>query len=148
MTRVEPVEAAGPELEDAVRRLLPQLTSVRPPPGGAELAALLADPAVTLLAALGDGEVVGLALVAVYTKLEGVTARLEDVVVDAAARGRGAGAALVTAAIAVARRRGARELELSTGPWREAANRLYPRLGFRLRETNVYTLTLARPQTT
>ncbi|HEY7200888.1 MAG TPA: GNAT family N-acetyltransferase [Candidatus Dormibacteraeota bacterium] len=142
MTSVDRVAATSPELEAAVARLLPQLTAERPPPSRAELAALVADPGVTLLVARHDGAIVGLAMVAVFPKLTGLASRLEDVVVDAAARGRGAGAALVTEALAVARERGARGMELTSGPWREAANRLYPRLGFRLRGTNVYSIDL------
>jgi GNAT superfamily N-acetyltransferase len=106
------------------------------------LAAALADPAVTVLAAWEGAAVVGVALMAVYRKLSGVEARLEDVVVDEAARGAGTGAALVRAAIEVARTRGATHLELTTSPRREAANRLYGRLGFVRRETNVYRLDL------
>jgi GNAT superfamily N-acetyltransferase len=142
VTTVEPVAAAGPELEEAARRLVPQLMTSRPVPVARDLAALLADPAVTVLAARRDGAIVGLALVVVFPRLSGVVARLEDVVVDAAARGAGVGAALVTAAVAVARERGATSMELTTGPWRQAANRLYPRLGFRRRDTNVYALDL------
>jgi GNAT superfamily N-acetyltransferase len=86
--------------------------------------------------------VVGLALVAVYARLTGVEGRLEDVVVDGSHRGAGVGRALVEAAIEVARARGASHLELTSGPGREAANRLYRRLGFRPRETSVYRLAL------
>ena len=138
MIAVERVASCDPALVEAVARLLPQLSPDRAPPDLAALEALIADPQATLLAARSDGAVVGMATIAVYRKLTHVTARLEDVVVDEAARGRGVGAALVTAAIEEARRLGGRELELTTGPWREAANRLYPRLGFRRRETSVY----------
>lgn len=139
---VEAVRAYAPELAEAAGRLLPQLSPDRPPPGAAGLEHLLADPDATLLAARSGGTIVGLAVVAVHRKLTHRTAWLEDVVVDAAFRGRGAGTALVTAAIEEARRLGALELELTTGPGREAANRLYPRLGFQLRTTNVYRLGL------
>jgi len=135
---VEPVRVYGPELVEAAARLLPQLSPDRVPPDRAALEELLADPTATLLAARRDGAVVGIAVVAVHRKLTHRTAWLEDVVVDEAERGRGVGEALVRAAIEEARRQGAPELELTTGPWREAANRLYPRLGFRRRETNVY----------
>jgi GNAT superfamily N-acetyltransferase len=136
---VERVAAADAEIQEAVGRLLPQLTQG---PLAVAPAALLADPAVTLLAARRDGALVGMATVAVFAKLTGWTARLEDVVVDEAARGTGAGEALVRAAVAVARDRGASRMELTSGPWREAANRLYARLGFARRETNVYSLDL------
>ena len=63
---------------------------------------------------------------------------MEDVVVDAGARGQGAGLALVEAAVAHAQALGARTVDLTSRPSREAANRLYRRAGFEPRETNVY----------
>ena len=74
----------------------------------------------------------------------GVRAWIEDVVVDEAARGQGAGQSLVVAAIEHAQKIGARTVDLTSRPSREAANRLYQRAGFQLRETNVYRVTLEK----
>ena len=137
MIIVEPVRAWSQDLQDATARLLPQLAP-RTPPDRVALEELLADPHATLLAARDGGETVGIALVAMHRKLTHLTARLEDVVVDEPARGQGVGAALVAAAIEEARQRGAPEIELHTSPRREAANRLYPRMGFRPYHSNVY----------
>jgi len=71
-----------------------------------------------------------------------VKARIEDVVVDERARGRGVGEALIGECINVARQRGAQLVELQSARRREAANRLYPRLGFELRESNLYRMKL------
>ena len=143
MITVEPVRAWSRDLEDATARLLPQLSPSRTPPGRAELEELLADPLATLLAARSGADFVGIAVLAMHRRLTHLTARLEDVVVDEPARGRGVGEALVRAAIDEARRRGAPEIELRSSPWREAANRLYPRLGFRPYNSNVYVLDLS-----
>jgi len=70
----------------------------------------------------------------------GVRAWIEDVVVDEAARGRGVGEALNRVAIQRAHDAGARTVDLTSRPSREAANRLYSRLGFEQRDTNVYRL--------
>ena len=51
------------------------------------------------------------------------------------------GRALVEAAVAHAATLGARTVDLTSRPSREAANRLYQRAGFHLRETNVYRFT-------
>ncbi|MDA2952979.1 MAG: GNAT family N-acetyltransferase, partial [Actinomycetota bacterium] len=67
---------------------------------------------------------------------------IEDVVVDADARGKGVGEALNTFALAEAKRQGSITVDLTSRPSREAANRLYQRLGFKERETNVYRFTL------
>ena len=86
--------------------------------------------------------VLGTLTLAVFRIPTGVRAWIEDVVVDEAARGRGIGEALTLHAVDVAREAGARSVELTSRPTREAANRLYRRLGFEERETNVLRLSL------
>ncbi len=68
----------------------------------------------------------------------GMRAWIEDVVVDEAARGQGVGEALNREALRLAKERGAITVDLTSRPSREAANRMYQRLGFTQRETNVY----------
>ena len=57
---------------------------------------------------------------------------------DDEARGRGIGEALTREAMRLAAVAGVRSVELTSAPGREAANRLYRRLGFEQRATNVY----------
>jgi ribosomal protein S18 acetylase RimI-like enzyme len=80
---------------------------------------------------------------AVFRIPTGVRAWIEDVAVDTEARGKGIGEALTREAVRLAAARGARTIELTSRPSREAANRLYRRLGFELRETNVYRYTIS-----
>src|SRR5262245_39111901 len=106
---------------------------------------ILAAPSTTVLLArdLRAGRrIVGMLTLVVFRIPTGVRAWIEDVVVDEAARGRGVGEALTLAAVELARSAGARSVELTSRPTREAANRLYRRLGFEERETNVLRLTL------
>ena len=132
---LEHLDAADAE---AIRRILPQLSSGAPPDDDA-LARIVAAPATTLFVARdGAGTVIGTLTLAVFAIPTGVRAIIEDVVVDGAARGHGVGAALVEAALASAAARGARTVDLTSRPSRGAANRLYERLGFARRETNVY----------
>lgn len=65
-------------------------------------------------------------------------------VVGAGVRGRGVGEALVRAALDVGREQGAQvaELQSGRGEGRAAAHRLYERLGFRVRETDVLRIVL------
>jgi ribosomal protein S18 acetylase RimI-like enzyme len=63
---------------------------------------------------------------------------IHDVVVDEAARGKGVGEALTREAQRIAVEAGADSIRLSTRPHREAAHRLYERLGFEPVETDVY----------
>ena len=84
------------------------------------------------------GTILGMLSLATFAIPTGVRAWVEDVVVDAGTRGMGAGQQLVEAAVAHAQKIGARTVDLTSRPSREAANRLYRRCGFELRETNVY----------
>jgi len=144
MVSIEEVGQATEALHAAMARLLPQLNSTLPLPSMKRLQAMMDDPDVTLLLARDGDSIVGTATVIVYTTPFWLKARLDEVVVDASARGKGVGEALVNACLDVARRRGAQvaELQSGRGEAREAANRLYRRLGFQLRDTNVYRLVL------
>jgi len=142
VVRIEAATEASPQVHAALARLLPQLNAVLPVPTMERLRAIVADPAVTLLLARDGDEIVGTATVIVYTTPFWVKARIDDVVVDEAARGKGVGEALVNACLDIARTRGAQVAELQSGVQRDAANRLYPRMGFKRRESNLYRLQL------
>ncbi len=126
------------ELVDAFQRLIPQLSSSSPPPSAAELDALVSSPDTVLFLARVEGRILGSLTLAFYRIPTGLKAWIEDVVVDADARGHGVGAELNLAALAEAKSRGAKDVSLTSRPSREAANRLYQRIGFEARETNVY----------
>ena len=134
-----------PDLREAFDRLVPQLSSSNPPPTDDELRHIIASPASILLVARDDadgGRVLGSLTLVVFPIPTGIRAWIEDVVVDEAARGRGVGEALNRAALDRARAEGAKTVDLTSRPSREAANRLYQRLGFVPRETNIYRFTL------
>lgn len=140
---VREATAVTPELVAAFERLVPQLSRSNPPPSRAELADIVAAPATVLLVAEdGDGTILGSLTLALFRIPTGLRAWIEDVVVDEAARGRGVGEALNRAAIDRARAAGARTVDLTSRPSRDAANRLYRRLGFHQRDTNVLRLDL------
>ena len=131
------------ELVDAFATLIPQLSSSSPPTSRADLEAIVGSEADTLFVARdGDGRIVGTLTLAVFPVPTGVRAWIEDVVVDDSARGSGVGDALVDAAVAKAGAAGAKTVDLTSRPSREAANRLYVRKGFELRTTNVYRFSL------
>jgi ribosomal protein S18 acetylase RimI-like enzyme len=141
--RVEAASELSDELVDAFARLLPQLSARSPVPGRSELARLLESPATMVLLARDGDAIVGTLTLALFPIPTGLRAWIEDVVVDEEARGRGAGEALTREAIRLASAAGARAIDLTSRPEREAANRLYERLGFRRRETNVYRFDVA-----
>jgi ribosomal protein S18 acetylase RimI-like enzyme len=127
------------ELVEAFARLIPQLSSSSPPPTRDQLADIVASEASILFVARDpSGRIIGSLTLAVFRIPTGLLAWIEDVVVDEALRGSGAGAALVQAAQDRAAEVGAKTVDLTSRPSREAANRLYVRMGFELRTTNVY----------
>ncbi|MHB8219407.1 MAG: GNAT family N-acetyltransferase [Acidimicrobiales bacterium] len=136
---VEEVRAVDDELMVAMRRLVPQLSSSAPEVTLAHLEGLVRTPATTLLVARDTGgAIVGSLTLAMFRIPSGLRAWIEDVVVDGRVRGKGVGAALVGSALGIARGAGARTVDLTSRPERESANRLYVRLGFAPRPTNVY----------
>ena len=134
--------AVTDELVEAMQRLIPQLSSSNPPPGRAELEEIVASPATTLFVARHRGSIVGALTLVAFRIPTGVRTRIEDVVVDETLRGQRVGELLSEAALTEARRLGARSTDLTSRPSRQAANRLYARMGFERRESNVYRYTL------
>jgi ribosomal protein S18 acetylase RimI-like enzyme len=137
---VEVARAVDDELVEALRRLVPQLSAAPPPDDGA-IRRLVDTPGVHLLLARADGRIVGMLTLATFPTPTRLRAVIEDVVVDSAARGHGAGTALLGEAARIAGEAGAPWMDLTSRPVREAANRLYRSFGFQLRETNAYRLT-------
>jgi ribosomal protein S18 acetylase RimI-like enzyme len=135
---VDEAVAVTDELVAAFARLVPQLSRSSPVPGEAELAEIVASPATVLLVARQAGAIVGSLTLVLFRIPTGVRAWIEDVVVDESARGQGVGEALSRRAIDLAASAGARTVDLTSRPSREAANRLYRRIGFEQRDTNVY----------
>jgi len=135
--RIEQAREATDELREAIHRLLPQLTEARTPPTLEELAETVTSQTM-LVARDESGAIVGTATFIRYRVSSGLKGRLEDVIVDSSARGQGVGEALVLEVLRLANEAQVLMLELTSMPYRESANRLYKRLGFVRKPTNVY----------
>lgn len=129
---------ATAELVDALNHLVPQLSSSAGVLTLGDVEELIESSATLLFVATSDGATVGTLTLVTFPIPSGRRAWIEDVIVDEASRGRGVGEALTMAALAEARRRGVRTVDLTSRPSRRAANALYQKLGFEKRETNVY----------
>ena len=140
--RIETVEKADPALLPALQSLLPQLNPQLPPLTMERLQAVVDDPSTTLLVVRDGDDVIATAALILFTTPAYTKARIEDVVVDEGVRGRGVGEKLVRRCVELARERGAQVVELQSARHREVANRLYSRLGFELRDSNLYRLNL------
>jgi ribosomal protein S18 acetylase RimI-like enzyme len=142
---IEEASEVTAELVDAVARLLP-LLSTSAPPSARALEEMVTSPATTLFIARDglSGPIVGTLTLAVFRIPSGTRAWIEDVIVSDTVQGRGCGEVLTRAALEAAAAAGARTVDLTSRPHREAANRLYQKLGFKVRETNVYRYELGR----
>jgi ribosomal protein S18 acetylase RimI-like enzyme len=135
------VTAVTDEVIEAFERLLPQLKPSFPPLSRREMEVLVSSTSsILLLVRYPDDSspILGILTLIVYRVPTGIRARVEDVVVDEATRGKGIGEALIRHALSMAREAGADGVALTSNPKREAANRLYQRLGFKPWQTNLY----------
>ena len=140
--QIEIANEATDELVAGLNQLMPQLSANATTLTTTDVEALVGFPSTTVFIAREAGRIVGSLTLVVFPIPTGLRAWIEDVVVDESARGAGVGEALTNAAIVESRRRQVRSIDLTTRPSREDANRLYARLGFELRETNVYRLNI------
>lgn len=86
-----------------------------------------------------ETEPIGALILATFPCATGLRSHVEDVVVDEAWRKQGVATALLKEAIRCAREEfQVRTIDLTSRQEREAANRLYAKLGFVQRDTNVY----------
>ena len=140
--QIEIASRVTDELLDALTRLIPQLKISSPRLTRDDVAALVSSDSVSLLTARANADasapIVGMLTLIVYRVPTGVRARIEDVVVDESVRGRGVAVELVRRALEIAREKGADGVALTSNPRREAANKLYQKVGFKKWETNVY----------
>ncbi len=126
------------ELIEAMGRLVPQLSRSNPPPSPDALAEIVESDSSLLFMAKDHTGVLGTLTLILFRIPTGLRAWIEDVIVDEEARGKGVGRILNEAAIQHALHQGAITVDLTSRPSREAANRLYARIGFVQRDTNVY----------
>ncbi len=142
MITIHEVSHVDDELVEAFARLIPQLSSSNPPPDAAMLETIVSSDASHLLIARTEaGTIVGSMTLVLFPIPTAVRAWIEDVVVDGDARGMGVGQLINERAVEMAREAGAKTVDLTSRPSREAANRLYQRMGFTERDTNVYRYT-------
>ncbi|HZD72514.1 MAG TPA: GNAT family N-acetyltransferase [Actinomycetota bacterium] len=135
---IEVARRADDALAAALARLIPQLSSSSTVPDRDQLRRIVEFAGNRLLIARDGDAIVGMLTLVTFPIPTGVRARIEDVVVDEAARGRGIGEALTREALRLAESAGARSVDLTSRPSREDAIRLYRRLGFQERLSRVY----------
>ena len=143
MIEIKRVESIDPELLEGIQNLFPQLTQFSPIPDEDQLRQIINSDSTTIWVAKdNDQTILGMLNLTIYRTTTGVHAWIEDVVVDQAARRQGIAARMTLAAIDHSRNKGAKAINLTSRPAREAANLLYLKLGFTKVETNLYRMKL------
>ena len=122
----------------SVNHLLPQLSRSARMITLDRLQTLVSSDCSRLYLAKEGDHIHGMLSLVVFPIPTGTKAWVEDVVVDGGARGKGVGKSLMRHAMDEARRLGAKAVDLTSRPSREAGNKLYQSLGFQVRQTNVY----------
>ncbi len=140
--RIERITAINEKTVESFNRLIPQLVGRDDFPSLNDLEDIIKSDNIHLLVAIEEEEILGSLAIAMYRIPTGKKAIIEDVVVDAQARGKGVASKLMQRAIETARENGARKIELTSNPTRVAANKLYANLSFKVRDTNFYRLDL------
>ena len=142
MTEIVEVKDFIPAYTDAVRKLLEQLTNRPVKLTRTTLRKIISQENTHLFFLLADQEIAGMLTVGIYHSPTGGKAWIEDVVVDEKYRGQGLSKQLATHAVRFVKEQGIPLIMLTSNPTRIAANKLYQKLGFEQKQTNVYRMNL------
>lgn len=134
------LEVVTDDIVEAFGKLIPQLVNDRPAPTKEQLESVVSSDNSLVFIARQAGRIIGTFSMVVYRIPTGIKASVEDVVADSSVRGKGVGEAMLRYAAKYAANMGVSKLDLTSKPSRIAANSLYRKIGFELRETNVYRL--------
>lgn len=139
---ISEVTVYSEKIHNAINSLLPQLTSRKIELSEKQLSKIIKSQDTTLFIVEDQADILGMLTLVTIQIPTGIRCIVEDVVVDTKLRGKGAGQKLMAAATQKANELGCDNINLTSSPEREAANALYKKLGFQIRETNVYRKTL------
>jgi len=136
---IREITSYSDKVYSALLKLLPQLDPEIKLPSKDFFKNILANNNTHFFAGeLEDGEIAGILTLTVYFIPTGTKLWIEDVVIDESHRGKGYGKEIMLHAMKFAQSLGAKSIDLTSRPFRIAANQLYIDLGFEKRETNVY----------
>lgn len=142
MADIMRLEKADENVLQDINALLKELSDTSTPSTRELLGRAVKNPSIEIWIAKEGERIIGMGEVAIIVKVSYSIAHIEDVVVASSARGKGIGTLIMQKLIERAKALGASEIQLTSRSGRAAANKLYQKLGFELRETNVYRLTL------
>ena len=132
------VSGVDDELVESVARLVRQLSPSEPVPGPTELDEIIRAAGSTMIVARDERAIVGMLTLHTFRAATGIHAWIQDLVVDANAKGRGVSELLTREAVRLGVEQGARSAELTSRPSQVGNARLYERIGFERRQTHLY----------
>lgn len=140
MTHIIEINTYSTEYHEAMQRFLDQLTTNPMTLTESMFRQLVESANSHLFFLIKDEQIAGMLTVGIYYSPTGGKAWIEDVVVDEAFRGQGLSKLLVAHAIEFTKSQQIPSLMLTSNPKRIAANKLYQKMGFERKETNVYRM--------
>ncbi|MDR2084205.1 MAG: GNAT family N-acetyltransferase [Bacteroidales bacterium] len=138
--KIKQLTTVNQKVLNKINSLLPELFENASVLSLQQLEEMINDDNTTIFIAEENEEIIGMLTFVIYRIPSGLKAWIEDVVVDKEYQGKGIGKILVQRAIDYAKELGINKIDLTSSLFRVAANILYPKLGFKKRETNVYRL--------
>lgn len=139
MVEIKQIKEVTPDIVSAFSRLMPQLAPHLKAPQMEDLNNIVGDKNKYIFIA-SNPQIVGTITLVIVKIPSGTRAWIEDVIVDQEARGQSIGEKMLLHVIDFAKKLDIASINLTSSPSRIAANRLYQKLGFNLRETNVYRI--------
>lgn len=140
MTHIIEINTYSSKYHEAMQRFLYQLTTNPMTLTESMFRQLVESTNSHLFFLIKDEQIAGMLTVGIYYSPTGGKAWIEDVVVDEAFRGQGLSKLLVAHAIEFTKSQQIPSLMLTSNPKRIAANKLYQKMGFERKETNVYRM--------
>ena len=136
---IQQLENPSEAFLQALSNLMPQLTSNPVIPSPEDIISIIQSPTTSIWIARDNVEgIIAMLTLVIYHTPTGIHGWIEDVVVDEKHRNKGVGRALTNAALVFAQENDAKAVSLTSRPYRQAANKLYQDLGFKIIETNLY----------
>ena len=135
---IKQIKEVTDELVSAMATLVPLLAEKAKTPSFSDLQQITTADGTFFFVAEENGVILGTLTLVTYRIPTGKKAWIEDVVVEKNARGKGIGKLLLEHAMQFAAEQGMPKIDLTSNPTRVAANELYKKIGFQLRDTNVY----------
>ncbi|QIK59199.1 GNAT family N-acetyltransferase [Dysgonomonas sp. HDW5A] len=137
--KIERLTRVSDDVVESLGQLMVQLAPDCKPLSGEYLQEIIDLPNIFLFVAKQGDQIVGTFSLVLYKIPTGLKASLEDVVVDVSRRGQRIGEKMIEFALEYANTQlEVSKLDLTSSPYRVAANALYKKLGFEQRDTNVY----------